>query len=127
MHETRADRLGHPCRQDRSGARQFGQVFRGQLGKNRIQTVVGLLWAEPGESTDDVAGLAVRRQQLPAGRMAQFNGDRAKVQETVRPGRQVDFPYRILGGQAQAVRRGAAAGDDGLAPQGRGKRLKHGV
>ena len=119
MHETRADRLGHPCRQDRSGARQFGQFFRGQLGKNRIQTVIGFPRAEPGEGPNDVAGLAARRQQLPAGRVTQLDGGLAERQTTVRSGREVDLPYRILGGQTQAVRGRAATGDDGLAPQGR--------
>ena len=66
-------------------------------------------------------GLAAWRHQLPTGCVAQFDGDLPEMQVPATAGGEMDLADGILGGQTQSIGRGAATGDDGLAPK-RGER-----
>ena len=73
--------------------------------------------AEPCQCADDLARLAARRRQLPARGVTQLNRDAPELQPPAATRGEIDLADGILGGQAQPVGRGAAAGDDGLAPE----------
>ena len=89
----------------------------GEPGQERHETLLDIIRAKPGQGADDLARLAARRRQLPAGSVTQFNRDAPELQPPTATRGEMDLADGVLGGQAQPVGRGAAAGDDGLAPE----------
>ena len=117
MGEARADRFRHPDGHDRPRGGEFVDFGTGEVGQKRLKTLLDLVRAEPGEGADDLSRLAARRRQLPARRVTQFDRDPPELQPPAAARGEIDLADGVLGGQAQPVGRGAAAGDDGLAPE----------
>ena len=87
------------------------------------RTVSSPSWisARPSQAKARMTSPALRRgaRELPARRMAQFDFQTTEPQAAIGAGCEIDRPHRDLGCEAENMRRGAAAGDDGLAPHGR--------
>ena len=62
---------------------------------------------------------AAGSRELPARRMAQFDFQTTEPQAAIGAECEIDRSYRDLGCEAENMRRGTTAGDDGLAPHGR--------
>ena len=77
--------------------------FCGQVPTHGAKRLCGVLRPQPCQSPNRSAGRTIRQKQLPVGSMPKMNVSGTKFQTALASGRQENFLYRHLLGQAQPV------------------------
>ena len=84
---------------------------------DRIPAVLDLVHTHPGDCPDGISCPGMRRHQLPARSVLKIDPHLSKCQPPARTGRQEDWMYRDLFGEAERVGQHPAGRNDRLSPQ----------